>query len=58
MKNIVIVVEEGIVQSVYADFEDVDVEIVDFDTEDPDELEEAQDRLDEIEDDKSLTEIY
>ena len=58
MKNIVIVVEEGIVQSVYADFEDVDVEIVDFDTEDPDELEEAQDRLDEIEDYKSLTEIY
>lgn len=58
MKNIVIVVEEGIVQSVYADFGDVDVEIVDFDTEDPDELEEAQDRLDEIEDDKSLTEIY
>lgn len=58
MKNIVIVVEEGIVQSVYADFGDVAVEIVDFDTEDPDELEEAQDRLDEIEDDKSLTEIY
>jgi len=58
MKNIVIVVEEGIVQSVYADFGDVDVEIVDFDTEDPDELEEVQDRLDEIENDNSLTEIY
>lgn len=58
MKNIVIVVEDGIVQSVYADFGDVDVEIVDFDTEDPDEMKEAQGRLDEIEDDKSLTEIY
>lgn len=57
MKSI-IVIEGGIVQSVYTDADDLDVEIVDLDTEDPDELKETEERLEEIERDKSLRDIY
>lgn len=57
MKSI-IVIEGGIVQSVYTDADDLDVEIVDLDTEDPDELKETEERLEEVERDKSLRDIY
>ena len=37
MKKVYIVVEDGLVQAVYADEGDVEVELIDLDTLDPDE---------------------
>lgn len=39
MKKVYIIVEDGLVQSVYADDEKVEVVLIDFDTEDPNEYE-------------------
>lgn len=41
MKTVYIVVRDGRVNEVYAD-EDMSVEIIDFDTQDPDEYDEAE----------------
>jgi hypothetical protein len=39
MKKVYIVVEDGLVQAVYADEGNVEVELIDLDTTDPDEYE-------------------
>ena len=39
MKKVYIVVEDGLVQSVYADEGNVEIVLIDFDTTDPDEYE-------------------
>ena len=39
MKKVYIIVEDGLVQSVYADEGNVEVVLIDFDTTDPDEYE-------------------
>ena len=54
MTRVVITVEEGRVVGVYSD-QEIDVEIVDIDTVDPVELEDALHKIKEVEADKSLT---
>lgn len=58
MKNkIVIEIEDGMVQAVFAT-QNMDVEIIDFDTSDPDELEATQQRANEVYKSRTLKSIY
>ena len=48
MKKVYIVVEEGLVQAVYADESDVEVELIDLDSTDPAEYEAAMKAFEEM----------
>ena len=58
MKNICIIVEDGMVQTVYSTSKDIDVEVIDLDTTDWKEEEELRQRVDQIENMKSYKHIY
>lgn len=59
MKHIVIVVEGGLVQTVFSNTEDViSIEVIDFDTEDPDELDAEESRLNAIKASNAYRAIY
>ena len=48
MKKVYIIVEDGLVQTVYADEGNVEVELIDLDATDPEEYEAAAKALDEV----------
>ena len=48
MNRIIIIVGDGFVQEIYADNPDVDVEIIDMDTQDAEQAEQAEREVDEI----------
>ena len=48
MKKVYIVVEDGLVQAVYADEGNIEVTLIDFDTTDPDEYEANQKAFNEM----------
>ncbi len=54
MKRVVVIVEDGEVQNIYSD-EELDIEIIDLDTQDSDDYEERLERLKEVEEDTTLT---
>ena len=56
--KIKIVVEEGMIQTVYSTDKDVDIEVIDLDTDDEDEQDEAEEALSEVEDDDSYVEVW
>ena len=57
MTNVVIVVRGGMVESVYCRNKNVLAEVIDLDTQDTDELDEAEKRLAAIENAKSYKDI-
>lgn len=57
MSKIIIVVRRGMVESVFSRRKDIEVEVVDFDTEDPDELKVVERRYAAIENSKSYKDI-
>lgn len=48
MKKVYIIVEDGLVQSVYAEDAEVEVVLIDFDTEDPNEYEDNLKAVEEV----------
>lgn len=58
MSKIAIIVEGGMVRDVISTNADDEIEVIDFDTQDPDELDEAESRLDEIRKDDSYKSVY
>ena len=58
MSKIAVVVEGGMVRDVISTNADDKIEVIDFDTQDPDELDEAESRLDEIRKDDSYKSVY
>lgn len=48
MKKVYIIVEDGLVQTVYADEGNVEVVLIDFDTEDPNEYEDNLKAVEEV----------
>lgn len=57
MTNIVIVVENGRVTEVYSRNKNIEIELIDLDTQDNEELKEKQKRLKEIENSKTYKDI-
>ena len=57
MTKVIIVVQNGLVESVYARNKDVEVELLDMDVQDPDELKEREKRLVAVEKSKSYRNI-
>ena len=57
MTKVIIVVQNGLVESVYARNKDVEVELLDMDAQDPDELKEREKRLVAVEKSKSYRNI-
>ena len=57
MTKVIVVVEDGMVTSVYTRNKDIEVEILDFDTLEDDELKELRKRLDAIEKSKTYKDI-
>lgn len=57
MTNVVIVVEDGRVTEVYSRNKNIEIELIDLDTQDSDELKEKQNRLKEIENSKTYKDI-
>lgn len=57
MTKVIIVVRDGMVESVFSRNKNVVAEVVDLDTEDEDELNEAEKRLAAVEDSKSYRDI-
>jgi len=58
MKKICIIVEDGMVQTVYSTSKDIDVEVIDLDTTGWKEEEKLRQRVDQIENMKSYKHIY
>ena len=58
MKKIIITVHGGMVQEVFSTDHSIDVEILDFDTQDNSELEELDVRYKEIQKDKSYKNVW
>jgi len=61
MSRIVVVVEGGVVQSIYATNKEVDVEVIDCDTDDPEHGEEIDKALAQLKkdyDSEELCEVY
>lgn len=58
MENIYIIVEDGMVQTVYSTSENIDVEVIDLDTTDWKEEEKLRDQLEQIENDTTYKHIY
>ena len=56
--SIVIVVEGGIVQNLYSTDEEIEYDIIDLDTEDPDELDEKEEAINEVKNDDSYVEVW
>lgn len=48
MKNVVIIVKDGLVSEVLSTDPDIDVEVIDMDTNDPEVRDEIDKRLDEV----------
>ena len=57
MTNVVIVVRDGRVESVYSRNKNIDIELLDLDTQDLDEREELEKRLSAIENSKTYKDI-
>lgn len=57
MTNVVIVVEDGRVTEVYSRNKNIEIELIDLDTQDSEELKEKQRRLKEIENSKTYKDI-
>lgn len=58
MQKIYIIVEDGMVQTVYSNDEKIDVEVIDLDTTDWEEEEELRDQLEQIENNATYKHIY
>lgn len=57
MTNVIVVVEGGRVTEVYSRNKNIEIELIDLDTQDSDELKEKQHRLKEIENSKTYKDI-
>lgn len=57
MTKVIITVKGGMVQEVFCRNKDIDIEILDFDTQDPDELKEKETRYKQILNSKSYRDI-
>lgn len=57
MTKVIITVKDGMVQEVFCRNQDIDIEILDFDTLDPDELKEKETRYKQILQSKSYRDI-
>lgn len=58
MDEVIITVKGGRIEEIFSKNANISVEVLDFDTQDPEKLEELQARYDEIQKDTSYQDVY